>query len=169
MENSSSTLGWSVTGSICERAAAPAEPPVVWVRHAVLGGGRLVEGTGDGVIRGVLAVRVGPGRYQVADSDLVLGEGDTVISCDSPEDDRLHGLELLGCTETSGISQAATAAPRAYDGPLVGLCEALEVNQPEPRDGGDEIRRRFEGLARDLASAQGVRGLHLVVPGGDPA
>lgn len=96
-------------------------------------------------------------------------EGHLLVVCDSPEDDRLHGLELLGCTETSGISQAATAAPRAYDGPLVGLCEALEVNQPEPRDGGDEIRRRFEDLARDLASAQGVRGLHLVVPGGDPA
>lgn len=59
--------------------------------------------------------------------------------------------------------------PTGLRRPLVGLCEALEVNQPEPRDGGDEIRRRFEGLTRDLASAQGVRGLHLVVPGGDPA
>ena len=80
MENSSSSVGWSVTGSICERAAAPVEPPVVWVRHAVLGGGRVVEGAGDGVVRGVLAVRIGAGRYQVAGSDLVLGEGDTVVS-----------------------------------------------------------------------------------------
>ena len=53
---------------------------MVWVRHAVLGGGRVVEGAGDGVVRGVLAVRIGAGRYQVAGSDLVLGEGDTVVS-----------------------------------------------------------------------------------------
>lgn len=106
---------------------------------------------------------------EVVDVDMSAETARTIARVHRPGKDDDGSLEVLGCTETSGISQAATAAPRVYDGPLVGLCEALEVNQPEPRDGGDEIRRRAEGLARDLASDPGVRGLHLVVPGGDLA